>query len=92
MKKIFTAAVLCLSSVGPTYAHSWYPLECCSGYDCAVLTGRPQVEPGGEFRYTTQLGVGVTNPNTKIKESPDNQTHVCIREGKVLCIFFPNSL
>ena len=71
------------------FSHSWYPLECCSNHDCAPLIGKPEVLSNWEFRYTTNLSSGITDQSTKLKDSPDNQTHVCIREGKVICLFFP---
>jgi hypothetical protein len=50
-------AVLCLAMVAAVHvkkvkAHSWYPPECCSGYDCApvLVASDPDKVTNGKSR------------------------------------------
>lgn len=79
--------------VNATRAHEWYPIECCSGYDCAPipLAEAPREENGG---FTLIDGRHV--PYKDVKMSPDNQWHLCeqkwpaeVRLRKILCFYAP---
>lgn len=71
-------------------AHDWYPLECCSGQDCAPASITPI--PGSEdWLITTKHGQAVVNARTvPFRPSPDGQAHACLWGGKsLLCLFLP---
>ncbi len=75
------------------HAHSWYPWECCSGYDCAPipLAQTPREERGG---FTLIDGRHISYRDLKL--SPDGRWHLCEQkwpanpaERKILCIYAP---
>ena len=73
MKRLFVA-VLLLS--GPAFAHSWYPLECCSERDCfPVPVSDVRVIKGG-----WQLHDGTIIEHAEARPSPDGRFHVCRRQ------------
>jgi hypothetical protein len=70
-------------------AHSWYPLECCSEYDC-----RPLDEDRGEFAIeqhdSWKLWDGRVIRKTSTQRSPDGKFHLCeTTQRKPLCFFVP---
>lgn len=82
--------------VGQSWAHDWYPPNCCSGMDCAPI-------PMDDVRLTPEGFVIPGNPEVvpysspKIRQTPPeggNQYHLCSRAGKrdgeVLCLYIPN--
>lgn len=77
--------------VGPAKAHSWYPLECCSGMDCAPVE-KAMVVPEGLI-VTTVQGTVFIPASFPYRESQDGQMHACIQkengETKLLCAFRP---
>jgi hypothetical protein len=93
-KKWFLAALLASVTAAPAAAHDWYPLECCSGMDCAVvekvemvpapgisgILGSPAYAAGpGSMMVTTKHGTVVVPANFPRRESKDNQMHACMR-------------
>lgn len=82
-------------------AHEWYPMECCSGLDCAPAESTAYVVLTGEVLphlvVTTKMGTVVIPHNTKWRDSKDNRMHVCMRPNgdgtmQLLCIFAPPGL
>ena len=87
---------LLLASASPAAAHDWYPMECCSGMDCApvekveILQG-PAIAsflptPGqsslvGGMLVTTKHGSVVVPANFPRRESKDSRMHACMRPG-----------
>jgi len=72
-------------------AHDWYPMECCSGMDCAPvekveilplqsagIMGSSSALPGNML-ITTKHGSVIVPANFPRRESKDNQMHACIR-------------
>ena len=83
-----------LAAATPAAAHDWYPMECCSGRDCAVvekvemlpgpsiasmLSTPAQAAPIGGMLITTRHGSVVVPANFPRRESKDNQMHACMR-------------
>lgn len=93
MKNAFQlAAALCafLAGVSTSKANSWYPPSCTLNAKCAHLSSMSKV-PGteDEFYYTTPHGSVVINSTTAVLTSPDHRIYVCIRENRMVCLFFP---
>ncbi len=93
-KKWFLAALLASAIAAPAAAHDWYPIECCSGMDCAVvekvemmpapgisgILGSPAYAAGpGSMMVTTKHGTVIVPANFPRRESKDNQMHACMR-------------
>src|SRR5262245_23101026 len=93
-KKWFLAALLASATAAPAAAHDWYPIECCSGMDCAVvdkvemmpapgisgILGPPAYAYGpGSMIVTTKHGTAIVPANFPRRESKDNQMHACMR-------------
>lgn len=88
-------------------AHDWYPIECCSGMDCAPVekveiislqsAGIMGSAPlPGSMRITTKHGNVIVPANFPRRESKDNQMHACIRPStggtpRLICLFLPPS-
>lgn len=90
-----------LLAATPAHAHDWYPLDCCSGMDCAPVDHVETVQtatyasvlgdtrPASVMWVTTRHGTASVPPNMQRRNSEDNRMHACIRGGKVICVFFP---
>lgn len=76
----------------PAIAHDWYPIECCSGLDCAPVEKaeilRSSIYAGiaalpsqsaGDLVVTSKHGSAVVPPDMPRRESKDNRMHVCMR-------------
>ena len=88
-------------------AHDWYPVECCSGMDCAPVekveiislqsAGIMGSAPlPGSMLITTKHGTVIVPANFPRRESKDNQMHACIRPStggtpRLICLFLPPS-
>jgi hypothetical protein len=91
-KKWFLAMLLAAAT--PAAAHDWYPMECCSGLDCApvekveMLPGPPiaSVTGGpvtlGAMMVTTKHGTVAVPATFPRRESKDNRMHACMRPGE----------
>jgi hypothetical protein len=78
-------------------AHSWYPMDCCSDYDCAIVVktsfvaSDPKVP--ANMVVETVYGTAVVPHNFPLRQSKDGQTHACIdKQGRLLCLFVPPSM
>jgi len=74
-------------------AHSWYPIECCSGRDCMRVDRVERTSDGGMRMFAGSIQVQVPKGFTQ-RPSRDNDTHVCVREngdGTYVprCVFVP---
>jgi hypothetical protein len=83
--------------VGYARGHSWYPIECCSDYDCAIVVktsfvaSDPKVP--ANMVVETVYGTAVVPHNFPLHQSKDGQTHACIdKQGRLLCLFVPPSM
>ena len=83
----------------PCAGHDWYPMECCSGTDCAVVehiayAAATDVETSLPIlTVTTKHGTAAVPPNFPRRASKDGQMHACIRPVrdtmKLICLFVP---
>lgn len=88
-------------------AHDFYPIECCSGIDCApvekveivansaiasMLVPPANASVPSTMVVTTKHGTAAVPQNIKHRESKDGRVHACIRSGKLICIFLPPSM
>lgn len=100
---ILVATILSLLLVAKCAAHSdggmTYDLECCHSMDCAPVekaesaataTASGLVPLG--MTVTTKKGTVFVPPDFPRRESKDGRMHVCIRAGKLLCIYMPPAL
>ena len=106
MARAWILAGLLLSSTAAA-AHDWYPIECCSGMDCAPVekveiislqsAGIMGSAPlPGSMLITTKHGTVIVPANFPRRESKDNQMHACIRPStggtpRLICLFLPPS-
>jgi len=79
-------------------AHDWYPIECCSGTDCAPVEGIARHVPTGggipQMVVTSKHGTAIIPQDFRAGESKDQRMHVCMRQSEigtwdVMCLFFP---
>ena len=93
MKHLILVALWSLIALAaPVLAHEWYPIECCSGQDCAPVTKMETL--GSLWVVTTKHGTALVGPNIARRPSKDARMHACMRpndDGKMelLCIFVP---
>lgn len=78
----------------PASAHDWYPIECCSGYDCAPVEQAELQHGGDQLVVTSKHGTGIVPSAMTRRESKDHRMHVCMRktwdgEMRVICVFLP---
>lgn len=90
--KLVLAGLLCVIGATNAASHDWYPIECCSGYDCAPVehvenTGRSVNLPGASAHagdvgwiVTSKHGTGWVPPAMTRRESKDHRMHVCMRK------------
>lgn len=94
---IFRLALL-LALLGPgaaVSAHSWYPVECCSGTDCQpVACDALREEDHGGVSYSPKTAnyppekqATYVFDRQKVKPSQDARCHACVRFGVPLCVF-----
>lgn len=78
----------------------WYPLECCSGQDCAPVdsvSSAVQIVAGvmsvPHLVVTTKHGTAEVPSIFPRRESKDHRMHACMRrragEMELLCLFLP---
>lgn len=66
-------------------AHSWFPLECCSGNDCQPIT---EWKTEGEWwLIKTEHNFVKVHSSFPVRESLDNKRYLCAIGTKVYCIF-----
>jgi len=81
-------------------AHEWYPMDCCSGLDCAPVENTSKTTPSSpnelpQMVVTTKHGTVIIPNDFPIRESKDNRFHVCMRPGvqgfgmRLICVFAP---
>ena len=95
MRRATLTIALTLLGCTPALAHSFYENRCCASNDChpAIKTEYDPQLPGGEW-ITTPLGrvwapysATPTFGQDRILPSPDGQTHACILNGKLICVY-----
>lgn len=59
-------------------AHSWYPKECCSNYDCVPADALVMTEGGGRIVVVGHTQISIPEGFTA-RASPDGRIHICFR-------------
>jgi hypothetical protein len=93
------ALMLAGMSAFPSASHDWYPMECCSGTDCAVVEHVTYASSANAetdlpiLVVTTKHGTARVPPNFPRRPSKDGEMHACIRSVqdtmKLICLFVP---
>jgi len=96
LKFAFLLALITPAIPAPASAHDWYPIECCSGYDCAPVV-QAELQQGDTLVVTSKHGTGIVPASMTRRESKDHKMHVCMRpvrdgEMRVICVFLPPSM
>ena len=67
--------------------HSFYPIECCSGYDCAPIdASRVQPLVAGGFMIDGSFYI----PRAQVRDSMDGRYHACFpKPDNLRCFFAP---
>lgn len=100
MKLAWLSLLLLLGpGLDPSWAHEWFPVECCSGSDCHRLeAGAARLGPGG-YLVTVQPGThpmvpagsparSYSIPFKDARPSQDAYFNICIApDGRLLCFF-----
>ena len=92
--------IVAVGLVASLSAHEWYPVECCSGRDCAEVehaTYDPAPDIDGQLpilAVTTVHGTALVPQNFPRRESPDGKMHACMLPGvaemRLVCLFVPS--
>ena len=97
-RALICALLLTIGCAPPAHAHSWYPKECCSNYDCVPADAIFTDDRGGKIVVVGQTQIPIPDGFTA-RSSPDGRIHVCFRTvvgeqyGDLnflpLCLFLP---
>lgn len=96
MSKRWLLAALIAAAATPAAAHDWYPMECCSGLDCAPvekveilqgpamasMLGAATSPQLGSMLVSSKHGTVIVPANFPRRESKDHRMHVCMRPGE----------
>ena len=95
---LWLLASLLVATGVPAAAHSWYPHECCSDYDCRPADAF-DTEGGGRAFVMVGHHRIVIPSNLFPRPSPDGRVHICFRtaggdgDGSTvtspICLFLP---
>jgi hypothetical protein len=81
-----------LALILPVQAHSWYPVECCSGQDCHETDLVTEL-PDGTAKVQVGSDIVIVPRSLKRRSSPDGHYHLCYRKWQdstvVHCFFQP---
>jgi hypothetical protein len=90
MKIMLFAATV--ASILPVQAHSWYPMECCSGQDCHEADMVTEM-PDGSAKVQVGNDTILVPRSLKRRTSPDAHYHLCYHKWSdstvVHCFFEP---
>lgn len=96
IRRFFALLLSAMLLATPIASHEWYPLECCSGQDCAPVTAVSFVaaDPGEPpvMVVTTEHGTKPVPKNLTPRESRDGRMHACIYQGSLICLFLPPTM
>lgn len=66
--------------------HSFYPVECCSGFDCAAIDEKRVSPAVGGYMVDSIHFV----PQSEVRQSPDGEFHACFpTPQKLRCFWAP---
>jgi hypothetical protein len=91
---VFAAAIAIGFSVQLSFAHSWYPKDCCGNGDCKPVTEVQRVGAGIWLKTADGITMFVGSQEPR-QPSHDLRWHVCVRfdhDAKTLvlhCVFEP---
>ena len=93
----FAVLVALMTLAHRARAHDWYPIECCSGMDCAPVE-KVEIVPADRFTasslippamaapsamlVTTKHGTVLVPGNFQRRESKDGRMHACMRRSQ----------
>lgn len=97
---VVAAAAAVAQHEHPTGAAHWYDYDCCGLKDCEPISAGLVSVTDGKTYYTTSFGTYAVQPKTvvgdgptvyetKIRPSKDGQTHACIYNGQLWCLYLP---
>lgn len=79
------AVAITIFNIKKARAHGWYDADCCSTTDCFPVRPEAVLEIEGGWKY---LPTGVEfKDKSRIRPSKDRNFHVCISNGRPLCIY-----
>jgi hypothetical protein len=88
----FVLLATTIATILPAQAHSWYPMECCSGQDCHEADRVTEL-PDGSANVQVGSETIVVPRSLKRRASPDGHYHLCYRKWSdstvVRCFFEP---
>jgi hypothetical protein len=97
-RSLIVALLLTTGGAPSAHAHSWYPKECCSNYDCVPADAIISDEQGGRVVVVGHTRISIPDGFTA-RSSPDGRIHVCFRtvageqyggpDFLPLCLFLP---
>jgi hypothetical protein len=93
--RLAAAAAILVAMTVPAWAHSWYPLECCSGNDCEPIPPESFSESpeGWTFHFCSRTRPGLCihgfMKRGREKISQDGQYHLCFSATTIYCFFVP---
>lgn len=79
-----------------TWAHDWYPFECCHEHDCAPVDDIVKLSDNS-LRVTSRMGSTVVPASFPTRDSHDHRMHVCMQPDglggmRPICVFIPPML
>lgn len=97
--RLGAACVVFLFGMGhgpPSAAHEWYPVECCSGLDCAPVSGDVDVTATKGGWRINATGEVLPFGDPRVRQTPaeaHDAYHRCSVSGNVMgrtiCLFVP---
>ena len=75
------------------WAHSWYPVECCTGLDCRKVDSMEYL-PDGSLRMVFSGQEVIVPKGFRQQPSQDMDAHVCVYRNALgrwapRCVFIP---
>lgn len=95
--RVIAVVALLFIAAGYAWGHdaNLYDDFCCGGGDCAPVSHVTYVAANSaslpRMVVTTSLGTMVVDDKTIWRDSKDNRLHACLHQGRVWCVYLPNS-
>jgi hypothetical protein len=93
---LLAATVLAVAAAAPAHAHDWYPIDCCSGFDCKPVDVDLDISPDDGGWRVHATGELIPHGDGRIRQTPQEARadfHRCSvagrPEGRTLCLFIP---
>jgi hypothetical protein len=97
VRLLLLAMLVVVGAGSRTDAHSWYPEECCSDYDCTPADTIDTNAHGDRIVVVGRHRIFIPR-GLSARSSPDGRIHICLRliatpEGDIstmpICLFMP---